>query len=73
MEKHYRGPYCGAIGIIEPNDDFCFSVGIRISVLNSKNKKYFSGAGIVWDSKPKKENKENLLKAEAFQNTLSNL
>ena len=73
MEKHYRGPYCGAIGIIEPNDDFCFSVGIRISVLTTKNKKYFSGAGIVWDSKPKKENKETLLKAEAFQNTLSNL
>lgn len=72
-EKHYRGPYCGAIGIIEPNDDFCFSVGIRISVLTSKYKKYFSGAGIVWDSKPKKENKETLLKAEAFQNTLSNL
>ena len=72
-EKHYRGPYCGAIGIIEPNDDFCFSVGIRISVLTSKHKKYFSGAGIVWDSKPKKENKETLLKAEAFQNTLSNL
>ena len=55
------------------NDDFCFSVGIRISVLTSKYKKYFSGAGIVWDSKPKKENKETLLKAEAFQNTLSNL
>lgn len=73
MEKHYRGPYCGAIGIIEPNDDFCFSVGIRISVLTSKYKKYFSGAGIVWDSKPKKENKETLLKAEAFRNTLSNL
>jgi anthranilate/para-aminobenzoate synthase component I len=70
IEKHYRGPYCGAIGIFEPNGDFCFSVGIRISKIEKKNSKFFAGAGIVWDSNPKKENSETILKARAFKAAL---
>ena len=73
VEKHQRGPYCGAVGYIDPKDNFCFSVGIRLSKINNQRKSFYTGAGIVWDSKPKKENLETHLKAKAFQNTLSNL
>ena len=71
IESHRRGPYCGAVGYIKPNQDFCFSVGIRLSKINEKKKLFFTGAGIVWDSVPHKENAESHLKAKAFQNTLS--
>ncbi len=54
----------------EPNGDFCFSVGIRISKIEKKNSKFFAGAGIVWDSVPKKENSETILKARAFKTAL---
>ncbi len=67
IENHHRGPYCGAIGLFEPNGDFCFSVGIRICKIEKKNSKFFTGAGIVWDSIPKKENSETILKAKAFK------
>jgi len=70
IEKHHRGPYCGAIGLFEPNGDFCFSVGIRICKIEKKNSKFFTGAGIVWDSIPKKENSETILKTKAFKMAL---
>ena len=73
VEKHQRGPYCGAVGYIDSKDNFCFSVGIRLSIINNERKSFYTGAGIVWDSKPKKENSETYLKAKAFRNTLSNL
>ncbi len=73
VEKHQRGPYCGAVGYIDIKDNFCFSVGIRLSKINNKRKSFYTGAGIVWDSKPIKENLETHLKAKAFRNTLSNL
>ena len=73
VENHQRGPYCGAVGYIDIKDNFCFSVGIRLSKINNKRKSFYTGAGIVWDSKPIKENLETHLKAKAFRNTLSNL
>ena len=71
MENHTRGPYCGAVGYISPNNDFCFSVGIRLSKISKNKKTFYTGSGIVWDSDPKKENIESHLKARAFLNTLS--
>ena len=67
IESHQRGPYCGAIGMLEPNGNFCFSVGIRICKITKKDSKFYTGAGIVWDSIPKKENEETILKTEAFR------
>lgn len=70
IEKHHRGPYCGAIGMFEPNGNFCFSVGIRICKIKNNDARFYTGAGIVWDSVPKKENNETMLKAKAFRLSL---
>ena len=51
IEDHERGPYCGAIGIFEPSGDFCFSVGIRVAIIEKNKSRFYTGAGIVWDSK----------------------
>ncbi|MFL2630883.1 MAG: chorismate-binding protein [Thermodesulfobacteriota bacterium] len=67
IEDHERGPYCGAIGIFEPSGDFCFSVGIRVAIIEKNKSRFYTGAGIVWDSKPNNENSETILKFQAFK------
>ena len=70
IEKHPRGPYCGALGYFSPNGDFCFSVGIRVAVVEKNLSKFYTGAGIVWDSKPNNENAETILKTKAFNDSI---
>ncbi len=71
LEPHFRGPYCGALGIFHPNMDFTLSVAIRIMLSVDSNTYYWVGGGIVWDSVPEKEYEETILKAKAIRNTLT--
>lgn len=70
LEPHYRGPYCGALGLFCPNGDFKLSVAIRVLLTDEKESSYWVGAGIVWDSIPKEEYLETLLKARAIQKSI---
>jgi aminodeoxychorismate synthase component I len=66
LEPHYRGPYCGVIGIFMPNGDLTLSVGIRIVVIRNDSATFWVGSGIVWDSEPEEEYEETLIKAKAI-------
>ena len=66
LEPHLRGPYCGTIGVFYPNGDFTLSVAIRIMLTKLGKATFFVGGGIVWDSDPKKEFDETMLKSEAI-------
>ena len=65
VEKGKRDVYCGAIGVISP-EKTVFSVPIRI--LQRKNGetafKYRVGGAIVWDSTPKDEWEETIVKSK---------
>jgi para-aminobenzoate synthetase/4-amino-4-deoxychorismate lyase len=67
LEKNDRGNYTGAIGLIY-EEKKVFNVAIRTIHLEKENENKFKGeigigSGIVWDSKPKKEYEEILLKS----------
>ncbi len=66
LEPHYRGPYCGVIGILMPDGDITLSVGIRIVVIRNNTATFWVGSGIVWDSEPEEEYDETLIKARAI-------
>ncbi len=71
-EQTKRGVYSGSIGYFSPAGDFDFSVVIR-TILYNADKKYLSyqtGSAITFDSDPKKEYEECLLKAEAIREVL---
>lgn len=70
LEPHYRGPYCGAIGIFYPNGDFTLSVAIRVMTVQSGKATFFVGGGIVWDSDHNKEYEETILKSQAITRAL---
>lgn len=70
LEPHFRGPYCGTIGIFYPNGDFTLSVAIRIMTVKSGKATFFVGGGIVWDSDPEKEFDETLLKSQAITKSM---
>lgn len=65
IEKDNRNIYCGAIGIISP-DETIFSVPIRIlqKKVGQKNFKYRVGGAIVWDSNIQDEWEETLTKTK---------
>lgn len=64
LEGEARGPYCGALGWwrpgVRPQGDF--SVLIRTAVAAHGRLSLSVGAGIVWDSDPRREWEETLLK-----------
>lgn len=66
LEPHPRGYYCGAAGFVRKGQDFTLSVLIRTAFGSGSELSYFAGCGIVWDSDPKKEWEELLLKVRAF-------
>ena len=70
LEPHYRGPYCGALGVFYPDKDFVLSVAIRIMLALDGNTCYWVGGGIVWDSEPEKEYEETILKEKAIRKVL---
>lgn len=65
VEKEQRGIYTGSIGFIHRKKKV-FNVAIRTIVINKKNNtgQIGLGSGIVWDSSPKKEYEETLLKSK---------
>ncbi len=72
IEPHYRGPYCGAICFIKPDGDFTMSVAIRVKVNTKEGSSFWVGGGIVWDSDPKSEYDETILKSKAIITTTHN-
>ena len=70
LEPHYRGPYCGALGLFFPNGDFTLSVGIRLAVTEGRKTTFWVGGGIVWDSDAEKEYDETILKSLAIKKAL---
>ncbi len=69
-----RGIFSGAVGYINPAQDFDFNVVIRSILYNSSNKHlcYFVGSGITANSIPAEEYEECLLKAKAMNQVLGN-
>ena len=63
LEPEPRGVYCGALGLIRPGGDFTLNLPIRTLVHRAGEWDLGIGAGIVWDSDPRAEYEETLLKA----------
>ncbi len=70
LEPHYRGPYCGAIGLFLPNGDFTLSVGIRLIITDDTKATFWVGGGVVWDSISEKEYDETILKSLVVKKAL---
>jgi para-aminobenzoate synthetase / 4-amino-4-deoxychorismate lyase len=66
LEKEPRLIYTGSIGYISPDKKSVFNVAIRTLLINRKKKKgeMGIGSGVVYDSEPKSEYSECLLKAK---------
>ncbi len=65
LETEPRGIYTGAIGYLQPNDDFYFNVPIRTIVIGTDNSCEMGiGSGIIYESDAEDEYKECLLKAD---------
>lgn len=72
-EKTKRGLFSGALGFIQPNQEFDFNVVIR-SILYNAESGYLSfqaGSGITFNSDPASEYEECLLKAAAMKKVLA--
>ncbi|PHR93574.1 MAG: aminodeoxychorismate synthase, component I [Robiginitomaculum sp.] len=68
LEGRVRGAYCGAHGVIDPNGDMRFNVGIRTLSLKPDGRYVYPvGSGVVADSDPVAEYEECLLKAQFLQ------
>ena len=69
LEKTPRGPYCGAVGYIQPGGDALFNVAIRSVVLTPKTGALECGlgGGITWDSNPAEEFEEVKTKAQFLE------
>ena len=79
LEPQNRGYYCGALGWIDPNGDFAFSVPIRTLEIDQDTKTHASsfslgiGAGITIDSEADKEWEECQIKASFLSKMPSGL
>ncbi len=70
LEPVERGPYCGAIGYIDPGGAIEFNVAIRTMTLRNGVAYVPVGGGIVADSDPEDEYAETLTKAMAMFDAL---
>lgn len=67
LEKSPRGIYCGALGVITPNNNRAlFSVPIRTMVIQAGQATYGVGGGITWDSTPQNEYEEVFHKVQVL-------
>ncbi|MBN1621659.1 MAG: anthranilate synthase component I [Endomicrobiales bacterium] len=66
LEPTARGPYAGAVGYFSYSGNMDMAIAIRTMVLKNKTVYGQAGAGIVADSKPKKEYQETKNKAKAL-------
>jgi para-aminobenzoate synthetase component 1 len=73
LEETSRGIYSGAIGYIDPNENFDFNVVIRTIIYDDKLSKISVnvGSGITFKSDPKDEYEECLTKIDALKKSLS--
>ncbi|WP_167599222.1 aminodeoxychorismate synthase component I [Chlorobaculum sp. 24CR] len=62
LEKSPRGVYTGAVGFMLPEGRMAFNVAIRTIELQGRSGLYGTGSGIVWDSDPRNEYRECMLK-----------
>lgn len=67
LEVHPRHVYTGALGYLGFDGGCDFNIPIRTVILQGTRASYHVGAGIVWDSDPKREYEETLLKGRALQ------
>ena len=65
LEIEKRGPYAGSLGYFSFNQDMDMCITIRTIVIAGKRAYVQAGAGIVFDSKPRREYEETLNKARA--------
>ncbi len=63
LESSPRGVYTGAVGYFSPQGDLAFNVAIRTLSLSQNKGELGIGSGVVWDSDPRMEYDECLLKA----------
>ncbi|WP_232713470.1 anthranilate synthase component I [Bacillus xiapuensis] len=66
LEPVKRGLYAGAVGYISSNGDLDFALAIRTMIIKDAKAYVQAGAGIVYDSIPKKEYEETINKAKAL-------
>lgn len=76
LEPLSRGPYCGAIGVVDADtSDATLAVGIRTFWLSgtpeAKTLHFGTGAGITWGSNPDSEWEESELKARHLTSVAS--
>ena len=69
LETGPRGIYTGAIGYVAPDGTAQFNVAIRTAVIDhaSESLTFGIGSGVVWDSDPRREYEECLLKAQVLR------
>jgi para-aminobenzoate synthetase component I len=72
FEDYKRGIYSGAIGYINPDNDFDFNVVIRTAILKGSELIYPVGGAITSDSDPEEELEETFIKAKALTEVTDN-
>jgi para-aminobenzoate synthetase/4-amino-4-deoxychorismate lyase len=70
LEGEPRGIACGAIGFFSPDGNSTFSVAIRTLTLQNHEVRLRIGSGITYDSDPRAEYEECLLKSRFLTRTL---
>lgn len=70
LEKHKRGPYGGVAGYFDFSGNMDFAITIRSVVVSGNKALLQAGAGIVYDSVPKKEFAETRNKMRAMVEAL---
>ena len=65
LEPIRRGPYCGAIGLLDADGSIMLNMAIRIMIIRGRDVWIPVGGGIVADSTPEGEYDETLVKARA--------
>jgi anthranilate synthase component I len=76
LESDSRGPYAGAVGVMDFMGNLNTAIALRTFVMNERTDGKFdahvqAGAGIVADSVPETEYQETLSKARALLRALS--
>jgi len=66
LEHCARGPYAGGVGYFGFNGNMDFCITIRTIAISNNTLSIQAGAGIVYDSSPKKEYEETIKKASAM-------
>lgn len=73
LERHPRGPYCGAIGYVDRAGGLSLAVAIRTAIVEGGRAAYFAGGGLVAASDPARELAETDLKARVFLDAIAAL